>query len=233
METFTEKNLPITAWAEDDRPRDKLMNKGRAVLSDAELVAILLGTGSADETALDLAKKILIGVSNNLHDLFKLTVTDLMKYKGIGSAKAATILAALELGRRRKHTDACKKEKITTSADAYNILRPLMLDLPHEEFWVLFLSRSNTIIRKEQISRGGVSGTVVDSKIIFKCAIENLANTIILAHNHPSNSTKPSVQDTEITKKLSAAGKLVEIPIIDHLIVCESGYYSFADEGVL
>lgn len=232
METVKE-NLPITAWAEDDRPREKLMSKGRHVLSDAELVAILIASGNTEETAVELSKRILNSVNNNLNELGKLTINDLTKFRGIGEAKAISIIAALELGRRRKETESTKREKITTSAGVYELFRPLLLDLPHEEFWVILLNRSSSIIKKEMISRGGVSGTVVDSKIIFKSAVENLASSVILCHNHPSGNTKPSEQDIQITKKLKEAGKLLEIPVLDHVIMSETGYYSFADEGMM
>lgn len=232
METVKE-NLPITAWAEDDRPREKLMSKGRHVLSDAELVAILIASGNTEETAVELSKRILNSVDNNLNELGKLTINDLTKFRGIGEAKAISIIAALELGRRRKETESTKREKITTSTGVYELFRPLLLDLPHEEFWVILLNRSSSIIKKEMISRGGVSGTVVDSKIIFKSAVENLASSVILCHNHPSGNTKPSEQDIQITKKLKEAGKLLEIPVLDHVIISETGYYSFADEGMM
>ena len=227
------ENIPITAWAEDDRPREKLMNKGRQVLSDAELIAILIASGNTTETAVELSKRILNSVNNNLNELSKLSITNLTTFKGIGEAKAISIIAALELGRRRKETEIIKSEKLTTSASVYKFFRPLFLDLPHEEFWVLFLNRSNGIIKKELISRGGVAGTFVDTKIIFKAAIENLASSIILCHNHPSDNNKPSEQDIQLTKKIKEAGRLLEIPVLDHLIVCESGYFSFADEGMI
>ncbi len=227
------KNLPITAWAEDDRPREKLVNKGRQVLSDAELVAILIVSGSREETAVELSKRILASVHNNLNELSKLGVNDLKKFKGIAEAKAISIIAALELGRRRKEAEIEKRKKIITSMDAYHLFKPLLLDLPHEEFWVIFLDRSNHLIKKEMISRGGVTGTVVDLKIIFKTGIEHLASSIILCHNHPSGNRKPSEQDLQITKKLKEAGRLLEIPVLDHVILCENGYYSFADEGLL
>lgn len=232
METFSE-NIPITAWAEDDRPREKLMFKGRSALSDAELIAILIGSGNTNETAVQLSKRILKSVNNNLNAVGKLTINDLTKFKGIGEAKAISIIAALELGRRRKEAEITKRETITTSNDVYQTFKPVLVDLPHEEFWVLLLNRSSAVLKKELISRGGVAGTVVDSKIIFKAAIENLASSVILCHNHPSGNIKPSEQDIQITKKLVEAGKLLEIPILDHVIVSEAGYYSFADEGMI
>ena len=232
MESFSEK-ITIKAWAEDDRPREKLQLKGRQTLSDAELIAILIGSGNTEESAVELSKKILASVNNNLNELAKLTIADLIKFKGIGEAKAISIIAALEVGRRRKETDTPQRTQIKTSIDAYNILKATLLDLPHEEFWVLYLNRSNQLIKKELISRGGVAGTVVDAKIIFKSAVEILASSIVLCHNHPSGNSKPSEQDIQLTKKLKEAGKLLDIPIVDHIIFTENGYYSFADEGAL
>lgn len=227
------QTVGIKSWAEEDRPREKLIDKGRHVLTEAELIAILIGSGSKNETAVELAKRILLSVNNNLNELGKLTVNDLMKFKGIGEAKAIGIIAALELGRRRKETEVLKKEKISSSKDAFELFRISMLDLPHEEFWLLLLNRSNTVIKKELISRGGIAGTVVDSKIIFKTAIENYASSIIICHNHPSGNSKPSEQDIKLTKSIKEISKLMEIPLLDHLIIADSDYYSFADEGVL
>lgn len=228
-----ETSLTIKSWAEEDRPREKLLNKGRLVLTDAELIAILIRSGSKKETAVELAKRILSQLNNNLNVLAKLSVTDLMRFKGIGEAKAISIIAALELGRRRNETEILKREKITSSKDIFEIFRPQFLDLPHEEFHVLLLNRSNTIIKKEFISRGGVSGTVVDAKIIFKTAVENLASSIILCHNHPSGNLRPSSLDISLTKKIKEVGSLIEIPVLDHVIFCDSGYFSFADEGLM
>jgi DNA repair protein RadC len=228
-----EKSLTIKTWAEEDRPREKLLSKGRHVLTDAELIAILIGSGTRKETAVELAKRILAQFENNLNAIAKLSVPDLMKFKGIGEAKAISIVAALELGRRRKETETLKRENITSSKDTFDIFRPQFLDLPHEEFHVLLLNRSNTIIRKEFVSRGGVSGTVVDPKIIFKIAVEYLASSIILCHNHPSGNLKPSDADISLTKKIKEAGTFLEIPILDHLIISDMGYFSFADEGMM
>lgn len=225
--------LGIKSWAEEDRPREKLLEKGRHVLTEAELIAILIGSGSRDETAVELSKRILASVGNNLNDLGKLNVNELIKFKGIGEAKAISVMAAMELGRRRKETEAIKKNKITTSKDVFDIMNPIMIDLPHEEFWLLILNRANLVIKKEMISRGGVAGTVVDSKIIFKAAIENYASSIIICHNHPSGNLKPSEADIRITKTIKEAGKLMEIPLLDHLIITENGFYSFADEGMI
>lgn len=228
-----EISLTIKGWAEEDRPREKLLSKGRHVLSDAELIAILIGSGSRNETAVELAKRILSQHGNNLNELAKLSVNDLIKFKGIGEAKAISIVSALELGRRRKETETVKRNKITSSKDIFHFFLPLFIDLPHEEFHVLLLNRSNSVIRKEFISRGGVSGTVVDPKIIFKIALEHLASSIILCHNHPSGNLRPSGPDISLTKKLKEAGTLLEIPILDHIIISDTGYYSFADEGMM
>lgn len=223
----------IKSWAEDDRPREKLIAKGPVSLTDAELLAILIGSGSRNESAVDLCKRILASVGNNLGELAKLSVTDLMKFKGIGDAKAITIVAALELGKRRRLAEATKREAITCSKDAYEILLPLFEDLKHEEFWVLLLNRANKVVRKEKISTGGVAGTIVDIKIILKLAIETLASGMVLAHNHPSGNLKPSQADINLTRQIKQAALLVDVNLVDHLIVTGHGYYSFADEGML
>jgi len=223
----------ILSWAEEDRPREKLMLKGRAALSDAELIAILIGSGTRELSAVDLSKLILHSVGNNLNELAKLSINDLMKFKGVGDAKAISIAAALELGRRRKESEVLKKAKITSSGDAYQAIRPYLLDLSHEQFWVLLLNRASEIIRPFQVSIGGVAGTVADPKIIFKSAIEYLASAIILVHNHPSGNLTPSQADLDLTKRVKEAGRLLDIPILDHLIFGDNGYYSFADKGIL
>ena len=227
------KPLNIKNWSPDDRPREKLLLKGTGALSDAELIAILLGSGTRTLSAVDLAKKILQGVNNNLHDLARLSVKDLMKIKGIGEAKAISIIAALELGRRRKDLDPEEKPKVTSSKDAYEIIKGHLLDLPHEEFWILLMNRANRVIRKVQISQGGVAGTIADPKIIFKSALEELASGIIIAHNHPSGNLSASQADIDLTKKVKEGGRLLEIQILDHLIVAGQKYFSFADEGLL
>lgn len=226
-------SVPITEWAESDRPREKLLEKGRGVLSDAELIGILIGSGSKNETAVELARRILSSVGNDLNALGKLNVAELCKFNGIGEAKAISIIAALELGRRRKIVEAPQRIKINNSKSVFDAVGPQISDLLHEEFWVLYLDRSNHIIRKSNISKGGVSGTVVDARIIFKQAIENLASAIVLCHNHPSGNLKPSEEDIRITKKLKEAGKLVDIAIIDHIIIAGNNFFSFADEGLL
>lgn len=231
MENY-KQTVGIKSWAEEDRPREKLMEKGRHALTEAELIAILIASGSKNETAVELSKRILGSVSNDLNDLGKLSINELIRFKGIGEAKAISIVAALELGRRRKETKITKREKITTSKDVYEIMRPSMMDLPHEEFWLLMLNRSNSVIKKEMVSRGGITGTIVDSKLIFKTALENYACSIIICHNHPSGNLKPSEQDIKITKNIKEAGKIMEIQLLDHLIITENGFYSFADEGI-
>jgi DNA repair protein RadC len=225
--------LTIKEWAEDDRPREKLRDKGSQALSDAELLAILIGSGTRNLTAVDIAKLILEHSSNNLNELGKRSVKDLMKERGIGEARAITIVAALELGRRRQATMAVDRPQITGSADAFQLIGPHLADLPHEEFWVLFMNRANRLITKEIISSGGVAGTVVDPKMIFKRALEQLASSMILVHNHPSGNRSPSQADIEITHKLVEGGKLLDIQVLDHLIVCGNTFYSFADEGIM
>ncbi len=232
-ETAYNTSRRILSWAEEDRPREKLLLKGKGALSDAELIAILIGSGTRELSAVDLSKIILQKASNNLNELAKLSLKDLMKIKGIGEAKAISIAAALELGRRRKDSDVVRRPKITSSKDAYEQIRSYLMDLPHEEFWVLLLTRSNEVIRPVQISQGGISGTVADPKIIFKSALEHLASSMILVHNHPSGNLKPSEADKELTRRLVTSGKLLDIPILDHLIISELGYLSFADEGLL
>lgn len=227
------QTVPITEWANADQPREKLLEKGKGILTDAELIGILIGSGSKTETAVELARRILSSVGNDLNALGKLNVAQLCKFKGIGEAKAISILAALELGKRMKVLESPQRIRINNSKLVFEAIRNEISDLLHEEFWVLYLDRSNHIIRKSNISKGGVSGTVVDARIIFKQAIENLASSIVLCHNHPSGNLKPSEEDIRITKKLKDAGKLVEIAIIDHIIIAGNNFFSFADEGLL
>jgi DNA repair protein RadC len=222
----------IKSWAEEDRPREKLMLKGTAALSDAELIAILINSGTAELSAVDVARMVLEGVNNNLHELAKRSVKDLSKFRGIGEARAISIVA-LELGRRRREQAPPDRRRITCSRDAYEEIRPYLLDKQHEEFWVVLLSRANEVIRPVQISAGGVSGTVADPRLIFKSALEHLASGIVLFHNHPSGNLTPSQQDRDLTRKLKEAGKLLDIPVLDHLIVTDRTYLSFADEGIL
>ncbi len=227
------KNISIKDWAHDDRPREKLVIKGKGALSDAELVAILIASGNRDESAVELSKRILQSLGNNLNRLAKLSVNDLIKFKGIGEAKAISIIASLELGRRRRTADVLEKAKIGGSKDAFQILQLKLEDLPHEEFWVMLLNRANKVIDTKLVGRGGVSSTVVDSKVIFSFALESLASGIILAHNHPSGNLKPSNSDIRLTKKIVDAGKIMEVPVLDHIIVGDNDYFSFADEGLI
>jgi DNA repair protein RadC len=224
----------IKEWSIDDRPREKMLAKGRQSLTDSELLAIILGSGSIGESAVDLSKRILRDHNNNLNELGKITIKDLVKkYKGVGEAKAINIIAALELGRRRQDTDPLQRSTIKSSKDAFNILYPLVADLPHEEFWILLCNRANKVIHSLSIGRGGVASVVVDVKIILKSALEHLASSIVLCHNHPSGNLKPSNEDIKITKRLQEAGALLDITVIDHLIIGDMHYYSFADEGIL
>lgn len=225
--------FPIRQWAEDDRPREKLLLKGRSALSDAELLAILLGSGSSSETALDLSKRLLSTVGNNLARLGKLSPRQLMEFRGIGEAKAVTIVAALEIGQRRKAEVSPDSEKVTSSLSVFEIMRPIIGDLPHEEFWIIYLNNSNRIITKVQLSKGGITGTLVDVRLVFKNGVQCGATSIILCHNHPSGGLTASEADRQITRKLKAAGDHLDIRVIDHLIITEASYFSFSDEGLL
>jgi DNA repair protein RadC len=227
------KHISIKSLAEDDRPREKLIQLGRQHLSDAELLAIILGSGSTTETAIQLAQRILHENKNDIDKLAKLSLNELKKYKGVGPAKAVNIAAAFELGRRRKDKESLELSKIGSSKDAYNILNLKLADLPHEEFWMLLLNRANKVIKMESISKGGISGTVVDVRLVSKSAIEHNSSSVILAHNHPSGNLKPSEQDIAITKKIKEALKLFDINLFDHLIIGEKQYFSFADEGLI
>lgn len=224
--------FPITNWSEDDKPREKLMLKGKSVLSDAELIAILIGSGSRNESAVDLSKRILASVDNNLNALGKLSLSQLIQFKGIGEAKAISIIAALELGRRRRGEDAVELKKITSSKVIFEIMQPIIGELPHEEFWIIYMNNSNKVIAKSQLSKGGITGTLVDVRIVFKSALEMGATALILCHNHPSGTLIPSDADKQITRKLKLAGDSLEIKVLDHLIITENSYFSFADEGI-
>ncbi|WP_026706229.1 RadC family protein [Flavobacterium soli] len=228
-----EDNTPfsIKYWAEDDKPREKLMLKGKSVLSDAELIAILIGSGSRSESAVDLSKRILASVEN-LNALGKLSLQQLTTFKGIGEAKAITIIAAMELGRRRGSEETVELTKITSSRVVFNIMQPIIGELPHEEFWVLYLNNSNKVIYKSQLSKGGITGTVVDVRIIFKAAFEHNATALILVHNHPSGVLQASDADKQITQKLKEAGKNLDISVLDHIIITEKSYYSFRDNSI-
>jgi DNA repair protein RadC len=225
-------SFSIKQWAEDDKPREKLMLKGKQVLSDAELLAILIGSGSRNESAVDLSKRILSKVEN-LKALGRMTLQQLMEFKGIGEAKAVTILAAMELGRRRGSEEEIELKKITSSKAVFDIMQPIIGELIHEEFWVLYLNNSNKVIYKSQLSKGGITGTVVDIRIVFKTAFEQNAVNIILCHNHPSGILQASDADKQITGKLKEAGKMLDINVLDHLIITSSGYISFADDGIM
>lgn len=224
---------PINQWAEDDRPREKFLLKGKAALSDSELLAILVGSGSRNESAVQLCQRILASTNNNLNQLAKLSLSKLMQFKGIGEAKAITIAAALEIGRRRREEDAEEWVKITSSKAVFELMQPIIGDLPHEEFWVLYLNNSNKVIYKTQISKGGITGTVVDKRLVFKIALEQHAISIILSHNHPSGKLEASEADKQITKKIKEAGLCLDILVLDHLIITEKSYFSFADQGLI
>jgi len=227
------KKLSIKEWAVEDRPREKMLVKGIRALSEAELIAILIGSGNLDESAVEVARRIMASVNNNLNELGKKTINDLQKFKGIGPAKAITIAAAMDLGRRRKESEPDEKPKVVTSADCAAIFKPLLSDISHEEFWVLLLNRNNLVIDKMMVSQGGISGTVIDVRIILKMALDKLACSIILCHNHPSGNLIPSEADKDITKKIKEAGKHMDIPVLDHLIIANDAYFSFADEGLI
>ena len=227
-----EQNFSIKNWAEDDKPREKLMLKGKQALSDAELIAILIGSGSRNESAVSLSKRILASVDNNLNALGKLSLKQLMEFKGIGEAKAISIAAALELGRRRRVEETVELKKISSSKAVFDIMQPLIGELPHEEFWVLYLNNSNKVIHKSQLSKGGIAGTVVDIRLVFKMALEQNAVGLVLCHNHPSGKLEASNSDKEITQKIKLAGEQLEIRVLDHIIITEKGYLSFQDEGI-
>lgn len=230
---YENKSMPIKSWAEDDRPREKLLLKGKTVLSDAELLAILISSGSKNESAVALSKRILGSIDNNLNKLGKLSVLDLKKFKGIGEAKAISIIAALELGRRRRLEEAMELLKVTSSKDIFDIMQPLIGELQHEEFWIVYLNNSNRVLYKEQLSKGGLTGTLVDTRLVFKKAFELNAIAVILCHNHPSGKLQPSSADNSITKKLKNAGDTLDIKVLDHIIITENAYFSFADENLL
>lgn len=223
----------IKSWAEDDRPREKLLQKGKVSLSDAELIAILIGSGSRNESAVQLSKRILASTGNQLGDLGKLSVKKLCGFKGIGPAKAVSIVAAMELGRRRRTEEALEKKKITSSASVFELMQPIIGELYHEEFWIIYLNNSNKVIEQLQLSKGGITGTLVDVRITLRKALEVGATSIILAHNHPSGTLKPSEADKQLTQKLKTAAQSLDIKVLDHLIVTEKSYFSFADEGLL
>ena len=226
-------SFSIKNWSQDDQPREKLLNKGKAALSDAELVAILIGSGNKAESAVELSKRILASVENNLSELGKLSIKQLMEFKGIGEAKAITIAAALELGRRRRGEEALEKKKITSSNSVFELMQPVIGELQHEEFWIIYLNNSNKVIQKNQLSKGGITGTLVDVRLVLKNALEVGATGLILVHNHPSGTLKPSEADKQITNKLKTAAESLDIKVLDHLIITENAYFSFADDGIL
>jgi DNA repair protein RadC len=226
-------SFTIKSWADGDRPREKLCQKGRSYLSDAELLAILIGTGSRDESAVCLAKRILSSANNNLNALGKISVNELMRFKGIGEAKAVTIAAALEIGRRRREESEAKVTRISCSEDVNAVFQPILGELEHEEFWILYLNNANTILHKSQLSKGGITGTLVDCRLVLKKALELGAVALILAHNHPSGILKPSEADKKLTVKLRTAAAALDIKVLDHLIIAEKAFYSFADHQIL
>lgn len=232
MKPYPEKSS-IKYWAEADRPREKLLLKGKASLSDAELIAILMGSGNTEESAVDLAKRILSGVQDNLIELSLLSVNDLSKYKGIGEAKAISIIAALELGVRRRGAEAIKKKKVESSGDAFEIFQMHMGDSVYEQFMVILLNQANNVLRTCSISVGGIAGTIADPKKIFKMALEHNAVALVLGHNHPSGKLAPSDIDINLTRKIKEAGKLLDIGVLDHIIIGLDKYYSFADESMM
>jgi DNA repair protein RadC len=225
--------LGIKAWAVEDRPREKLVSRGISSLTDGELIAILISSGNSKESAVELSRRIMDSIHHNLHELGKLNCDELKRFRGIGQAKAVTLIAAMELGRRRNQSEALENEQIKGSKDAANYLRPEIGDLSHEEFWVVFLNRQNKVIGKQKLSQGGMTGTVIDVRLVLKLALEKHATSLIFCHNHPSGNLEPSDADKKITRQLKEAAALMEIPVIDHLIVTQSGFFSFADEGML
>ena len=228
-----EKRLTIREWAEDDRPREKLLNKGASALSDAELLAILVSSGNKEESAVELCKRILSDNHNNLNELARLSISDLEKYKGIGEAKAISIVAALEIGKRRKTSDALDRKKITQSSDLFELFEPILLDLNHEEFWVAFMNGANKVLDTKRLTQGGMRQTVVDVPMLLRMGLERSSNAIAVAHNHPSGENYPSKEDLSITQKIKTGCEAVGIRLLDHIIIAGGKYYSFADEGKL
>ncbi|OOG68757.1 DNA repair protein RadC [Algoriphagus sp. A40] len=226
-------SIKISELAEEDRPREKLLLKGRSALSDAELIAILIGSGTPTVSAVDLSRMILRDVNYDLAALAKMSVKDLMKFKGIGEAKAISIVAAMELGRRRKEQEPQVRFKISSSRDIYDLMKPELYDEVVEHFYLILLSRSNFVIKKQLVSQGGTAATIVDSKIVFKIALEHMSQSIILVHNHPSGNLSPSEQDRRLTERLVKIGRELDLPVLDHVIFGDRGYFSFADEGIL
>lgn len=233
MEPQKSPSFTIKNWAEGDRPREKLLQKGREYLSDAELLAILIGSGSKNESAVDVCKKVLSKAEDNLNELGRFSVKQLMEVKGIGEARALTIVAALELGRRRRSSEALEKQKISSSTSVFELMQPKIGELPHEEFRILYLNNSNKVIQEETLSKGGITGTLVDVRLAFKQALNLAATAVILVHNHPSGNLNPSSADKQLTQKFKTAGESLDIKVLDHIIITEKSYFSFADEGLL
>ena len=229
----TGSRFHIRNWAEQDRPREKLLNKGKSFLTDAELLGILIATGTRSLSAIDLARSVLKEFNDDLNTIARLDAKELQQIKGIGKAKAIAIISAFELGRRRNEIAPYRKFKITSSSDVYKLMKPVLLDQPTEYFWIILLNRANQVLKTQAVSMGGVSGTMADPKVIFKHALDNLARAIILVHNHPSGTLKPSEADIRLTRQLKSSGKMLEIPVLDHLIFTDEGYFSFTDEGIL
>ncbi len=231
--TNKSSSFSIKQWSQDDQPREKLRDKGRSTLSDAELLAILIGSGNRQESAVDLSKRILARADHSLNALGKISINELMKFKGIGEAKAITIAAAMELGRRRKKETPSEISKLTSSASVVQIMQPIIGELDHEEFWIIYLNNSNKVLHKQQLSKGGITGTMVDVRIVLKTALEFSSVAMILVHNHPSGTLKPSQADKTITKKLVLAAENLDIKVLDHIIITETSYFSFADASIL
>lgn len=227
------KNLSIKDWSVEDRPREKLMKSGVQALSNAELIALLIGSGTRETNAVEVARNILASAGNNLHELGRFNTADLLKVKGIGTAKAITLLAALELGSRKNHTGEIDKIIIRNSQTAYEVLYSMIGELGHEEFWIIILNRAHKVIKTEKISQGGLTGTVIDTRLILKHALDKKATSLIIAHNHPSGNRSPSEADISITRKIKSAAEIMDINVLDHIIVAGLNYYSFADEGVM
>ena len=225
--------MNLKSLAEDDRPREKFLLKGKAAVSDSELLAIIMGSGNREESAVELARRVLNSVDNNWHRLSQLSIKDLMKFKGVGEAKAVSIATALEIGNRKSQQEVLERQQIGSSQDAFDILQAHLADLPTEEFWAIFINHQNKVLYKSCLFRGGISSSVADVRIIFKTALEHFSTRIIVAHNHPAGSLNPSREDIAITQKIKESGKLLEIELLDHLIIAQNKYYSFKDEGML
>jgi len=227
-----DKRLTIREWAEDDRPREKMLRKGPQSLSDAELLAILIGSGNRDESAVELSRRIMRECKDNINELAQLSIADLCKrFKGIGEAKAITIMAALEIGKRRKTSEILERKKITSSLDLFNLFEPQLVDLPHEEFWIGLLNGANKVIEIKRLTQGGSRQTVVDIPMLLKMALEKSAQALVVAHNHPSGQNRPSHEDEQITRRIKAGCEAIGITLLDHIIIARGAYYSFADEG--